>query len=203
MQPSRLVFFVQSIALAGLFLALPTQAEETATPAEDEAPVAATVASYALQPGDILAISVWREEGLTGEYLVRPDGGLSFPLAGEIETTGKTVPQIQEVLAERLAKYIPDPVVTVSLRSPQGYRVYVIGKVLRPGDFPIVRPVDVTQALAMAGGLNPFAAANDIKVLRRESGTLTTLPFRYGDIEDGKALEQNIVLQSGDVVVVP
>jgi polysaccharide export outer membrane protein len=196
---SRLVL---PLVLTGLVFAAPIRAEETPAPAKDSSEEV-PAAGYALQPGDVLAIQVWKEEGLSGEFLVRPDGGLSFPLAGEIETTGKSVPEVQKTLAERLAKYIPDPVVTVSLRNPQGYRVYVIGKVNRPGDFSLVRPVDIVQALAMAGGMNPFAAANDIKVLRRENGVPTTLPFRYGDIEDGKALEQNIVLQSGDVVVVP
>jgi len=161
------------------------------------------VNTYKIQPGDVLEVSVWKEDDLLRQVLVRPDGGLSFPLVGNVEAAGKSVAELQELITERLTKYIPDPVVTVSIQQLNGNKVYVIGKVARPGEFIANRYMDVVQALSVAGGMTPYAADNKIKVLRRKNGKLTAIPFRYGDIEKGEDLEQNIMLQSGDVVLVP
>ena len=158
---------------------------------------------YLIQPGDLLEVSVWKEEDLLKQVLVRPDGGMSFPLVGDIQAAGKSVAELQELITERLTKYIPDPVVTVATLKLDGNKVYVIGKVPRPGEFVANRYMDVTQALSVAGGMTPYAADNKIIVLRRENGKQRSIPFRYGDIEKGQDLEQNIILQSGDVVVVP
>jgi len=159
--------------------------------------------TYKIQPGDYLEVSVWKEEGLVKQVLVRPDGGISFPLVGNIQAAGRSVTELQELITERLKKYIPDPVVTVATLKLDGNKVYVIGKVARPGEFLANRYMDVVQALSMAGGMTPYAADNKITVLRRENGKQRSIPFRYGDIEKGEDLEQNIILQSGDVVVVP
>lgn len=167
--------------------------------AEDDGPRDA----YLLQPGDILEISVWKEENLLKTALVRPDGGLSFPLVGNLQGAGKTVAMLQSEITEKLTKYIPEPVVTVSIVRLGGNKVYVMGKVIRSGEFVATRYLDVVQALSMAGGMTPFAATNKIKVLRRTNGKLNAIPFRYGDIEKGENLEQNIILKSGDVVLVP
>jgi polysaccharide export outer membrane protein len=158
---------------------------------------------YLIQPGDVLEISVWKEEGLLRTVLVRPDGGLSFPLAGDVQAAGKSVAELQSLIKDRLIKYIPDPVVTVSTQQLSGNKIFVIGKVQRPGEFVANRYMDVVQALSVAGGMTPYASANKIKILRRVNGQLKAIPFRYGDIEKGEDLEQNIILQSGDVVLVP
>jgi polysaccharide export outer membrane protein len=158
---------------------------------------------YLLQPGDTLMVSVWKETELSGEVLVRPDGGITVPLGGEIEAAGHTVEEVRSVIDERLRKFIPRPEVTVVLRQSLGNQIFVIGKVNRPGQYPINRPVDVMQALSLAGGMTPFAATDDIRVLRREGQRQITLRFRYDDIVHGRALDQNIVLHSGDTVVVP
>jgi polysaccharide export outer membrane protein len=158
---------------------------------------------YKIQPGDVLGISVWKEEDLIQEVIVRPDGQITFPLVGEAKAAGNSVEDLRLLISEGLKKYIPDPVVTVSVRQLTGNTVYVIGKVNRPGVFPIVRNVDVMQALSLAGGTSTYAALNDIKILRRENGKLRALSFKYAEVEKGKRLEQNIVLQAGDVVVVP
>ena len=159
--------------------------------------------AYQIQPGDLLEISVWKEEAMLRQVLVRPDGGLSYPLVGELQAAGKSVAELQALVTERLTKYIPDPVVTVSTQQLSGNKVYVVGRVQRPGEFVANRYMDVVQALSVAGGMTPYAASNKIKVLRRENGTLRAIPFRYGEIEKGENLEQNIILQSGDVVLVP
>ncbi len=161
------------------------------------------VDAYRVQPGDVLTISVWKEHDLQGEILVRPDGGLSFPLAGDVDADGKTTQELTDTLVEKLKKYIPDPVVTVAVKQIGGNHVYVLGKVNRPGEFTFTKPVDVMQALALAGGATPFAQVNDIRILRRQSGELHALPFKYAEVERGKELGQNVLLQSGDTVVVP
>lgn len=158
---------------------------------------------YEVQPGDVLQISVWKETDLQAEVLVRPDGGISFPLAGDMHVEGMNITQITQALIERIQKYIPDPVVTVTTKSIGGNRVYVVGKVNRPGEYPFSRPVDVMQALSMAGGATPFASLSDIRILRRENGKQTAIKFDYNKVEEGKVLDSNIELRSGDTVVVP
>lgn len=166
-----------------------------------QAPVADD--AYLINPGDVLEISVWREEALQQQVLVRPDGAFSFPLAGEIKAKNKSVEQVQQELTKRLEMFIPDLVVTVSVLEINGNRVYVIGQVNNPGVFIVNPQVDVLQALSMAGGTTPFADLNDINVLRRENGKQIAIKFRYNDIVKGKRLDQNILLRAGDVVVVP
>ncbi|HEB77278.1 MAG TPA: polysaccharide export protein [Methylothermaceae bacterium] len=186
-----------------LFIASALMVTGPSSGAENEAAVDENTA-YRIHPGDTLLISVWREENLQREVIVRPDGGLSFPLVNDLQAAGKTLEELRAELTERLGRFIPDPVVTVEARQLLGNKIYVIGKVNRPGEFPVNRNVDVVQALAMAGGMTPYAAVNKIKILRRSGdGTLAAIPFEYGDIEKGENLEQNIVLQAGDVVVVP
>lgn len=180
-------------SLATLFLCLPL----VSLAAESEP------SGYLIQPGDILEISVWNEEGLKRQVPVRPDGYISLPLIGDVNASEKTVDQTRITIRDQLSKFIPDPVVTVTPLQLSGNLVYVIGKVQRPGQFPMTRYTDVVQALSMAGGMTPYAASNKIKILRRKNGQLTAIPFRYADIEKGESLEQNIVLKSGDVVLVP
>ena len=158
---------------------------------------------YIVQPGDILAISVWKEKDLQGDVAVRPDGGINFPLAGDIVVAGKTIEQIQKDIAAKLAKYVPDPVVTAAVKQSQGNKIYVVGKVNRPGEFASNRTIDVMQALSMAGGPNPYASVNKIKIIRRVNGEQKIFYFKYSRVEKGEDLEQNISLQGGDVVVVP
>jgi len=162
-----------------------------------------TETSYQVQPGDVLQVSVWKEEDLQREVVVRPDGGISFPLVGDVAAAGRNVEAIRGAISERLDKYIPDPVVTVAVSQIVGNKIYVEGKVNRPGEFVVTRHVDVLQALSMAGGMNVFAAQNDIKVLRRVDGRQVVFPFRYADVVNGENLSQNIVLQTGDIVLVP
>jgi polysaccharide export outer membrane protein len=163
---------------------------------------------YEIGPEDLLEVSVWKEKDLQREVLVRPDGWLTFPLVGNIRAKGRTALDVQDEITTRLRKYIPDPVVTVSIKKVAGYKVYVIGKVNKPGEYVVGRYVDVLQALTLAGGLTPFAAEGDIRVLRKQEaddGTVkeTVIPFDYADVKKGRSLQQNIFLRSGDVVVVP
>lgn len=159
---------------------------------------------YQLQPGDTVNISVWKEKDLETEALVRPDGGLSFPLVGDIAAEGHTLRQVRDTIAERLKPYIPDPVVTVAIKQIGGNEVYVLGRVNRPGGYPFSQPIDVMQALSLAGGATPFAKLNRIVILHRNSqGEQHSLHFRYGEVAHGRDLSQNVLLHSGDTVVVP
>jgi len=158
---------------------------------------------YTIGPEDVLEVSVWKEDALQKEVLVRPDGGFTFPLVGEVAAKGKTVEQVRAEIAGRLAKYIPDPVITVSLRKIGGHRIYVLGKANHPGEYVAATTVDVMQALSMAGGLTPYAARDKIKVLRREGDHVSAISFNYDEVEKGHNLAQDILLRTGDVVVVP
>jgi len=158
---------------------------------------------YLLGPEDVLLISVWKDEHLTREVIVRPDGMISFPLAGDMAAEGKTVESLRTDLAKRLGKYIPNVNVTVALTKMLSYKIYVMGRVNKPGEYLVGHYTDVLQALSLAGGLTPFAAENDIKIVRRTFGQQQTFPFRYGEIRKGAGLDQNILLQRGDVVMVP
>lgn len=161
--------------------------------------------AYTIKPGDVLSVAVWKEPDLQDKaVLVRPDGTFSFPLAGEIDARGKTVTDLQKTLTERIKKYINDPVVSLSVAEIKGNKVYVIGQVNKPGDFVINPRVNVMQALSMAGGTTAFAALNDITILRRSAPSgQVALPFHYADVVRGKRLQENIDLESGDIIVVP
>ena len=158
---------------------------------------------YTINPGDLLEISVWKEPDLQREVLIRPDGAFSFPLSGDIVAIGRTVEAIRQELTARLESLIPDLVVTVTVAEINGNKIYVIGQVNTPGQFVVNPRVDVIQALSIAGGMTPFAELNGIKILRRRDGKQTILPFRYNDIVKGQNLEQNVLLEVGDVVLVP
>lgn len=192
--------------LLSLFFLVATGAHAQAPGDRATAQAAASASadqSYRVGPEDVLEISVWKEDALRKDVLVLPDGTLSFPLVGDLQAAGRSIGEIRGEIGKRLGRYIPSPVVSVAVNRVASQRIYVIGKVLKPGDFPVGRSVDVLQALAMAGGLNPFAATNDIKIIRRDGEKQSVLPFRYSDVERGNRLEQNVVLRAGDVVVVP
>jgi polysaccharide export outer membrane protein len=169
-------------------------AAAAATPEQDK---------YLLGPEDALEISVWKEPDLTKQLVVRPDGKISYPLIGEVQAAGLTVKQLQAAISKRLTKYVTDAHVTVILLKAQNYEVYVTGKVNRPGNFMIGRPINVMQAIAMAGGLTPFASPGSIMVLRTTDGKEEVFPFNYKEVAQGEFLEQNRTLLPGDVVVVP
>ena len=167
-------------------------------------PIDGSDLDYQLQPGDTVTISVWKEKDLETDALIGPDGGLSFPLVGDVQAKGRTLRQVRDTIAERLKPYIPDPVVTVAIKLIGGNQIYVLGRVNRPGGYPFSRPIDVMQALSLAGGTTPFAKLNRIVILHRDtSGAEHSVRFHYADIAHGRDLAQNVLLHSGDTVVVP
>ena len=157
---------------------------------------------YRIGPGDILDISVWKAEALSRSLVVLPDGAISFPLAGKVEVAGKTVQQVKEMMVKELGRYVPELELTIDVKQSNSMIVYVIGRVNAPGRQILNSNVSVLQALAMAGGLNPFANRNKIKIFRKEGDAKSVLTFRYNDVMDGN-LETNVELRRGDVIVVP
>lgn len=160
--------------------------------------------NYLLTPGDLIEITVWKEEGLQQQQiLVAPDGNITFPFAGTIMAAGKPISALQDAIASKMAAYIADPVVNIKLLQNNGNTIFVIGKVNKPGQFPANRRIDVMQALSLAGGLTVFADDNSINVLRRVGNEVKVFPFDYGYVLNGEHLEQNIILEAGDTVTVP
>lgn len=199
----KMVLLLAGWCLSALVLVVsPAYSQAPVAPAE-AAPMASVDAGYRIGAGDVLDISVWKEDTLKAQVLVRPDGGISFPLVGSFHAAGKTVAQLRDEISQKLDKFIPDAVVSVALLKVDSNTIYVIGKVNKPGNYVAGSYVDVMQALSMAGGLTPFAAENNIKVLRRDSTGEVALPFQYAKVKKGEKLEQNILLKGGDVVVVP
>lgn len=185
--------FFSLVGMAGLGLAVPSLQ-----------PVAlAAVGDYRLHAGDTLEVSVWKEAELQREIIVRPDGKFSMPLVGEMQAAGRTPDEVRKNIEDRLKTYIPEPVVTVTVQKVDGNRIYVIGQVGKPGAFVMNPQLNVLQALTLAGGGTPFAKMDDIVVIRGTGGTQRIIPFRYSRAAAGRDLEQNILLESGDVVIVP
>lgn len=179
------------LALGGVVLSAQAQSGDAAT-------------AYTLRHGDQVSISVWREDVLRGEVRVLPDGSITFPLAGRVEVAGLTTVQAEERIAAKLNEYIPDAVVSVVVTGIDGSRVYVIGKVQRPGPVLLSTPnTTVLQVLSQAGGLDRFADGNAIRVLRDTAQGSEVLPVRYNDLMRGAELGTNVRLQPGDTILVP
>jgi len=159
--------------------------------------------NYLLGPEDAIEISVWKEPELTKQMVVRPDGKISYPLVGEIQAAGLTIKQLQQEIHRHLEKFVTNANVTVILMKSMNYKIYVIGKVAKPGDFAVGRPPTVMQALAMAGGLTPFASPGKIVIIRKSGGKEEVFNFNYKAVSKGSSLEENRILLPGDVVVVP
>ena len=158
---------------------------------------------YIIGPEDILEISVWKDPDLTKQVIVRPDGKISFPLIGEVDAGGHTVKFLEEELKKKISEYIPDAMVTVMVIQVNSIKIYVIGKIARPGEYKIGHAINVMQALSLAGGLSAFADTDSILILRSEENSQIKIPFNYEEIKKGINLEQNIILRNRDVIIVP
>jgi len=158
---------------------------------------------YIIYPGDVLQITVWKEEELNQEVLVLNDGTINFPLIGSLPAQGQTTADLQSTIKDKLSKLIPDASVTVAVKAALGHTVNIIGQVTKPGELVMGKDLTVMQALSQAGGLTPYADDDRIIILHRENGKETSTPFPYSDVVRGDELDKDIVLSPGDVVVVP
>jgi polysaccharide export outer membrane protein len=166
-------------------------------------PVSTNGSDYKIGAQDILRIDVWKEDQLTRTVPVRPDGKVTLPLLNDVQAAGLTPMQLAGVISEGLKKFINGPQVTVTVTEINSRRVYVTGEVSKAGAFPLLPNMTVLQALSSSGGFTQFAKLKNIYVLRVETGKQVKHPFNYKEAVNGKNPEQNILLQPGDVIVVP
>ena len=191
------------VAPAFLFFLCGLPALEQGTPPEDNArPSASASSDYIIGVEDTLAISVWKEPELTqAGVVVRPDGKISFPLVGDLQAAGKTPRQLAQTLTESLARYIKEPIVTVIVQQINNFKVYVIGEVGHQGELALKRRTRLLQAVALAGGLSPYANKT-IVVVRDEAGRDVRTEIDYRKVLSGERPEQNIYLKPGDTIIV-
>ncbi len=161
-------------------------------------PVAVDPYKYLIGAEDVIHVLVWREPDLTGDKVVRPDGKISLPLIGELQASGLTPDQLGKDITASLTKLINGPEVTVSLIAVNSKRYYIDGEVMRPGEFKLVTPTTILEALSQAGGFREFAKTGKIRILRGN----TSLKFNYKEVSHGKKMEQNVLVQSGDHIIV-
>ena len=158
---------------------------------------------YLIYPSDVLEISVYGENELTRKLVVRPDGKISFPLIGDIKVGGHSTSEVKAIIDKKTSAFIPEASSTVIVEQLGSLKYYVVGEVARPGMFNVPSHVTVLQALSLAGGLKTFADENSIKIIRGHGKDTKKIPFNYSQVRKGKHLEQNILLERGDVVLVP
>jgi polysaccharide export outer membrane protein len=182
-----------------------TSAQQGEPSAAAKAPDAPLVlpADYVIGPADTLSILVWREKDLSMDVVVRPDGHVTLPLVSDVEAEGLTPELLRDRLQEKLKAFIKDPNVTVIVRQVNSRRVFITGKVVKPGAYPLVTPLRVVDLIALAGGLVPLADARHIVVLRTQPEGRVALPIDFEKVSKGLLLWQDVALKPGDAIVVP
>ncbi len=195
------LFVARSTLLTVLAVALLACANTRLQPPPEEAPPAGP---YLVGEGDILAVRVWKNQELSVEVPVRPDGMISVPLLNDVKAAGSTTDQLKDEITTKLSEFITAPDVTVVVLQANSKRVFVIGEVQRPGPIPLASQLYVLDAITAAGGFGPFADRNDIRIIRHGlDGQELEFAFDYGKYVAGHAPGTNIVLQPGDTIVVP
>jgi polysaccharide export outer membrane protein len=191
-------------AVRAAFLAVLTGMAAAPVLAADPPALVAQQTDYKIHAGDQLLVGVYDDPKMPPITItVTPDGKFSFPLIGILMAGGKTPEQLRVEMETKLRKFVSEPVVTVSITEVKGNVAYVIGQVSKPGAIVMNPAVNVLQALSIAGGGNPYAKLDSIIVIRNSAGGQRIMNFHYGQVANGKNLEQNVQLESGDVVVVP
>ncbi len=160
-------------------------------------------ADYVIGPEDVLAIVFWRDEDMTADVVVRPDGRITLPLINDVHAAGLTPEALRVRITEAASKFIASPNVMVRVRELKSRKVFITGMVANPAQYPLVAPTTVVQLIAMAGGLQEYANRKNIRILRTENGQPRSYRFNYNDVMEGRRLEQNLELQPGDTVIVP
>jgi polysaccharide export outer membrane protein len=169
-----------------------------------DAPAVMQADSYVIGADDVLAINVWKQPDISRTLPVRSDGRISLPLIGEVQATGQTPLKLENTLKELLQPYLTQPEVTVIVQQINSQKFNILGRVARPGSYPLSNPTTVLDAIALAGGCREFAKQKAIYVLRvGPDGTKSRIAFNYQDVIKGKNLDQNVRLQPHDTIVVP
>ena len=209
----RAVFWIALAAPGAVLAQAPPDAnkpkppsEEAPAPVKPEAarqsgealPVSVDPNKYVIGPEDVLYIKTWREPDFTLTVVVRPDGKITMPLIGELQSGNITPQALTDTIKEQLTKYINNPDVSVFVEQVRSKKYYITGEVYRTGFFPLVTPTTVLEALSNAGGFRDFANLKDIRILRKGK----ILHFNYKDVSKGRRLEQNVYLENGDQIFV-
>ncbi len=158
---------------------------------------------YVIGARDVLSVIFWRDKDMSADVSVRPDGMISLPLINEVRAEGLTPDQLRDQVAQRAARYVADPTVSIVVREINSRQVFITGEVNRPGAYALMVPTSVMQLISLAGGLREYAKTKDIVIIRTEAGKQTAIQFNYKDVMNRKKLTQNILLQPGDTVIVP
>lgn len=169
--------------------------EETATETDDN--------YYKIGKGDILEIIAWKEEDFTREVFVRIDGKITFPLLDDIHADGRTTMEVKKEIETKLKEFIEDPIVTVILKSPMSQKFYILGEVLKTGEYQLAKKLTILQAFALAGGFTEWASKKEIILLRNENGIDKLIRVNYKNIIKGKDLSQNVNIKVNDTIIVP
>ena len=159
--------------------------------------------SYLIGPGDVLSIDVWKEPDLSKQISVRLDGHISLPLVNDVEAAGLTSTELREQLTEKYKDFVDVPEVSVTVIESRSKRIYVLGKIRKPGEYALQKNMTVVQAISLAGGLAEWADSSDIKLIRKIKGTEKTFRVDYDAIVSGEDLAQNVQLQPDDTIFVP
>lgn len=160
--------------------------------------------AYRIGPSDKLRIAVWKHEEVSQEVTVQFDGSFALPLIGDVVASGRLSNEIARDLEVRLAKFYNDsPPVTVIVTEVKSYKIYLFGEVQKPGEYLPTQPVTVLMGLAMGGNFTPFANSERIVIVRHDANGERRIPFNFPAVVKSGELEQNIMLQSGDTIVVP
>ena len=177
------------------------------TPPVNSAPAAKAAGTslprdYVIGPEDSLTVVFWRDKELSADVIVRPDGKISLPLLNDVQAAGLTPEQLKGSLEEAAAKFVEGPNATVIVREVRSRKVYVVGEVANPGTVVLMSEMNVLQLIAAVGGLLEHADRKNIAIVRQVDGQERRFKFNYNDVVKGKQLQQNILLQPGDMVVV-
>ena len=189
---------------AGAAAQSPTPVASVPQPPPQAAPAGVTPpAGYVIGPDDVLSIVVWREKDMSADAVVRPDGKITLPLLNDFQATGLTPDQLRGEIEKAAAKYMKEPNATVIVKAINSRKVSILGNVAKPGSYPLLGDTTVLQLIALAGGLQEYADAKGVKIMRKQDGRDVTLKFNYKDVTKGKNLQQNVMLKPGDTVIVP
>jgi polysaccharide export outer membrane protein len=191
-----------SVVVAGLgLLACVGSARAQERGAKPAAARTTTPASgYMIGLGDVLRINVWKEPDLTLDVTVRLDGMITVPLIGDVQAAGRVPSQLAGTLVTELQRFIENPRVTVTVTQATSAKIYVVGQMVRPGEFPLSGHMTVLKALALAGGFKEFAKPESIVIVREDQ---RVIPFNFKHVGEGKDMSQNVLLSAGDTIVVP
>ena len=166
-------------------------------------PTVAVEPGFTIGPEDVLGVLFWRDQEMSGDVTVRPDGMITLPLIRDIKAAGLTPAELADRIQQAAREFIGDPSVTVVVRQMNSRKAFITGEVARPGAYPLASTTTVMQLIAIAGGLTEFADGKNISIMRVEGGQTKTFEFNYKDVAKGKKRQQNLVLKPGDTVVVP